>query len=261
MEQTKLSNQLKYGLFEFQAASQLKLITRREIERKAIINAIKDESFKNNLINRPKEVLEEINKIRMPQDLSISVIEETDDDYYFILPHNPYEGINETELRNSLGVDMLDIAKWVLERQVYYEDNKIEIANIISKSWTNPEYKKLLLVDPILLLRKEFGESLKVEADIKILEETENHWFIVIPKITDETINETNTIDGFVNMPMVVGSHQNTAGFLGNCSTNSTHNNTLFCTDTRSPEADCKTVLDGWNGCGGPCRFFSLIVS
>ncbi|RUS47321.1 NHLP leader peptide family RiPP precursor [Cohnella sp. AR92] len=52
---------------------------------------------------------------------------------------------------------------------------------IIKKAWEDPEFKKLLLADPKSALKKEFGIDLPADVDLKVVEETTETYYLVLP--------------------------------------------------------------------------------
>ncbi len=65
------------------------MVIRKNLESKLIEKAWKDEGFKNELVNNTKKVIErEIGK-KIPEGLSITVLEETTNEVYLVLPKNP----------------------------------------------------------------------------------------------------------------------------------------------------------------------------
>ena len=67
-------------------------MTRKEFEAKLVAMAWKDEAFKQRLLNNPKGVFEAELGVRLPEDLDIGVLEETDGRLYLVLPQNPDQG-------------------------------------------------------------------------------------------------------------------------------------------------------------------------
>jgi hypothetical protein len=103
--------------FQLQKDSKLALKTRKDLEIHLITRALKDGSFRAELIANPKAVIEQEIGSKLPDELEIAVLEETEDTIYMVLPCNPYEGVSEEELQANLGMSYEDVALWVLEQQ------------------------------------------------------------------------------------------------------------------------------------------------
>jgi len=263
MKKKSISNEMPLWSFQFKSSSKVEVLNRKDIESKLVSKALKDERFKSKLKENSKITIEEMFDITLPTTLLVSVVEETESLIYFILPHNPYLGTTEAELKDALGINLEELAGWVLDqRKELLGEDKENNLKLIAKAWKNDAFKKLLIIDPVAVIENELDQKIDSKITIKVLEETKDHIYINIPQLPDIALLENELDAHFVNMPMVIGSHQNTAGFLGNCSVHQTHSQALFCTDTRSRSAECvdvKTIYPGYNGCGGVCTLFSLI--
>lgn len=204
----ELTPKMPLWSYQFQQDSQLAVRTRKDLEIHLITRALKDEDFRKELIANPKAVIENELGTKLPEDLEIKVLEETEDTVYMVLPCNPYEGVSEEELQASLGMTYEDVALWVLEQQrncLLDEESSIAI---ISRTWRDKAYKQELLNNPILIVEKELGEKIQENIKINIFEETANIIYILLPSIADsfDTIGSGNDIISEFNMPMVIGS-------------------------------------------------------
>lgn len=59
---------------------------RSEIERRLIEKSLQDESFRQELLEDPKGVLEQELGIRLPDEVQVRTVEETADTIYLVLP-------------------------------------------------------------------------------------------------------------------------------------------------------------------------------
>ncbi|MGB7978696.1 MAG: NHLP leader peptide family RiPP precursor [Chlamydiales bacterium] len=57
-----------------------------------------DPKFKHKLLQHPDEVLREM-KLKMPGNVRLNIVENTQDMYYLVLPEKPVENLSETELK------------------------------------------------------------------------------------------------------------------------------------------------------------------
>lgn len=62
---------------------------RTEIQNKIIEKAMTDEAFKKELIANPKEALKKEFNIELPEDINVKVLEETEKQYYLVIPACP----------------------------------------------------------------------------------------------------------------------------------------------------------------------------
>ncbi|CAN5387675.1 hypothetical protein BH23BAC1_BH23BAC1_05770 [soil metagenome] len=193
--------------FAFKAASTVDAFSRKDIEFNLISKALKDKDFKQSLLEDGKAAVEDMFNLKLPDALSLQVMEETDDNIYLVLPHNPYAGIPEPEIQYSLGMDFEDIASWLLDQQkeLLPEDKKNHL-KLIVKSWRDESFKKLLIADPKLVIEQEFGEKIEDHISIQVLEEAEDKVFIVIPHLPDSVLIKTEIDKQIFNLPIVIGS-------------------------------------------------------
>ncbi|VEP18772.1 conserved hypothetical protein [Hyella patelloides LEGE 07179] len=58
-------------------------------------------------------------------------------------------------------------------------------ANLITKAWQNEAFKQQLMNDPIAIYEEELGRKAPDNIEIKVLEETSDTTYLVIPKKPD----------------------------------------------------------------------------
>jgi hypothetical protein len=71
---------------------------RQEMERRLIEKSVQDEAFRQRLIEDPKGALEQELGARLPKELRIMVVEETQDTIYLVLPSTSMAGAEGVEL-------------------------------------------------------------------------------------------------------------------------------------------------------------------
>jgi hypothetical protein len=71
---------------------------RQEMERRLIEKSLEDESFRQRLIEDPKGTVEEELGTRLPEEVRVVTVEETQDTIYLVLPSTPIAG---TELSDQ----------------------------------------------------------------------------------------------------------------------------------------------------------------
>ena len=65
---------------------------RAEMERRLIEKSVEDESFRQRLIEDPKGAVEEELGTRLPEEVRVVAVEETQDTIYLVLPATPMAG-------------------------------------------------------------------------------------------------------------------------------------------------------------------------
>jgi hypothetical protein len=181
-----LTPNLPLWSFQLQKDSKLALKTRKDLEIHLITRALKDESFRAELIANPKTVIEQEIGSKLPDELEITVLEETDDTIYMVLPCNPYEGLSEEELQATLGMTYEDVALWVLEQQRNTLLDGESSIKILSQSWRNEEFKKKLLMNPETVLQEQVGLNMPTDIGFKLLNENSKAIYIVVPLHLDD---------------------------------------------------------------------------
>jgi hypothetical protein len=214
--------------YQVQSDSKLAVRTRKDLEIHLITRALKDEGFKQELLANPKEVVEKELGTKLPDDLEINVLEETEDSLYMVLPCNPYEGMLEEELKDSLEMTYEDVAQWVLEQQRNtFMDEESSII-LIARAWKNKAFKERLLCQPEKVINEEICKSLPEKIRVVVFNETINIVYIVLPKAVDnfKELSEGSTDKSLLeaNMIMIGGSG------CGNQTLGYTHN---FSCETR----------------------------
>jgi hypothetical protein len=85
---------------------------RQQLEQQLIEKALKDESFRKQLIEKPKEVVEIEFGRKIPDSIKLNVLEEDPQTFYLVLPYIPRKDtemeLTEAELESvSGGTDFL----------------------------------------------------------------------------------------------------------------------------------------------------------
>jgi Nitrile hydratase, alpha chain len=105
--------------YQLQQDSKLAVKTRKDLEIHLITRALKDEGFRQELVANTKAVVEKELGAKLPEELEINVLEETEDTIYMVLPCNPYERISEEDLKTLVGMTYKNVAQWVLVQQSF----------------------------------------------------------------------------------------------------------------------------------------------
>jgi len=171
--------------YQVQSDSKLAVRTRKDLEIHLITRALKDEAFKQELLANPKAVVEKELGTKLPEELEINVLEETEDTLYMVLPCNPYEGMSESELKATLGMSYEDVAQWVLDQQRNAFLDEASSVAVIVRAWRDEGFKQELLNHPIKVIEQELGEEMPEGIQIQILEEIESTLCMVLPKFLD----------------------------------------------------------------------------
>ncbi len=81
---------------------------RAEMERRLIEKSLQDESFRRRLLEDPKGAVEEELGTRLPEEVRVVTVEETQDTIYLVLPSTPMAGaegraLSDRELESVAG--------------------------------------------------------------------------------------------------------------------------------------------------------------
>jgi hypothetical protein len=74
---------------------------RQEMERRLIEKSLQDESFRRRLIEDPKGAVEQELGTRLPEEVRVVSVEETQDTIYLVLPSTPMAGSEGIELSDQ----------------------------------------------------------------------------------------------------------------------------------------------------------------
>ena len=74
---------------------------RAEMERRLIERSLEDESFRQRLVEDPKETVERELGTRLPEDVRVVAVEESADTIYLVLPGAPMAGREGVELSDQ----------------------------------------------------------------------------------------------------------------------------------------------------------------
>lgn len=171
--------------YQLQQHSKLAVRTRKDLEVHLITRALKDDGFKHKLLANPKAVVEQELGMKLPEELEINVLEETENTLYMVLPCNPYEGMSEEELKASLGMTYEDVAKWVLEQQRNALLDETSSIAMLSRAWKDKAFKQEMLCSPKTVIEKEWGTEIPAGNEIKVFEETGDTLYLVLPTVFD----------------------------------------------------------------------------
>jgi hypothetical protein len=122
----------------------------------AIAQAVRDRSFRQQLLDRPKQALARVN-IHTPPQQEISVLEATSTQTYLVLPIATEDeialvraGVNSPRSLRSIR------------------------SKILLNAFEDPDYRSRLVADPKAVL---------IEAQVRVLENSAEHLYLVIPAI------------------------------------------------------------------------------
>ena len=74
---------------------------RQEMERRLIEKSVEDEAFRQRLIEDPKGAVEQELGTRLPEDVRVVTVEETQDTIYLVLPSTSMAGAEGGELSDQ----------------------------------------------------------------------------------------------------------------------------------------------------------------
>jgi len=194
--------------YQLQQNSKLAVKTRKDLEVHLITRALKDEGFKHELLANPKALVEQELGTKLPEELEINVLEETEDTLYMVLPCNPYGGMSEEELQASLGMTYEDVAHWVLEEQRNALLDERSSVTVMARAWKDEVFKKELLKNPRTVIEQELREKVQEDIKIEVLMENAHTLYIILPSILDkfDALNLEISMISELNMPMAIGA-------------------------------------------------------
>ena len=167
--------------YQLQRDSRLAVRSRKDLEVQLIAKSFQDKAFKQELLANPKVVVEQELGTKLPEELEVNVLEETETTFYMVLPSNPYEEFSEPELMTSLGMTYKDVAQWVLEQQRSALLDENSNVSVITRVWKDQEFKQELLCHPKTVIEKEIGMKVPSDFEIKVFEETAHTLYLVLP--------------------------------------------------------------------------------
>jgi hypothetical protein len=159
----------------------------RAIEHQLVDWAFRYELFKEDLLSDPRQVVEKELAMKLPRSFEVHALEESETTRYLILPRNPYEDIgSEAQLSDLAGITLLEVAHWVLRQRNYGSLGRVEEKSnlepqLIMKAWQDKSFKQALLNRPKAAIENELGVGLPKQLEIKILEETLESYYILLP--------------------------------------------------------------------------------
>jgi Nitrile hydratase, alpha chain len=74
---------------------------REQMERRLIEKSVEDEAFRQRLIEDPKGAVEQELGTRLPEEVRVVTVEETQDTIYLVLPSTPMAGDEGVELSDQ----------------------------------------------------------------------------------------------------------------------------------------------------------------
>ncbi len=169
---------------------QLQSKSQRNLRAQLIARAWHDPIFKEKLLTDPQPAIEEELDLRLPEDLQVTVLEETPDTLYLILPGS--NGALFRESGNGIG------------RQKKSE--KDIQSRLIAKAGQDAAFKQRLLADPRPTIEQELGITLPRHLHVRVVAETPTHFCLVLP------INRTELSEEQLNAPV--------GACTGDCATN-----------------------------------------
>ncbi len=145
--------------------------------------ALKYEKFREELLADPKAVVEKELGAGLPAGMEVRVVEESEKTLFLVIPRNPCE--------DQQGVDLRQVARWgsgsprlpVSEGAGKTADPG---ARLIARAWQDAVFRRTLLADPEAAVREELGVDVLAGVELKVVEESAERLYIVLPANIDE---------------------------------------------------------------------------
>jgi hypothetical protein len=128
-----------------------------------------DEAFKQELVNNPKPVIEQVTGEKLPEGLVIRVVQETPDIRYLLLP----SVISMTPEERQQIVNEL--------RQGAAGD----FSSVIVRAIEDDVFKQELVSQPHAAIERELGVTLPQGSELRVLEQEDNIRYLVLPMQPD----------------------------------------------------------------------------
>jgi hypothetical protein len=116
-----------------------------------------DATFKQELLHDPKAVLTKELGANIPENVELKVLEETQNTHYLVIP-------------KSVDTDTATEG-----------EEEDPIAQLIARASQDTALKQELLNSPNTVIQRELGISIPDEADVKVVEETDNNTYLILP--------------------------------------------------------------------------------
>lgn len=143
-----------------------------------LARAMRDGDFRQQLIAEPKRSLQAM-KIHLSPQQSVTVIESTPEQSFFVMPIMTAEEIEQ--LRSSLTDALLQ---------------RTARAKVLLKARQDRDYKARLIADPGNVLRAE-GISIPEQTAIVVLENTLEHLYLVLPSSHSSSHSPSHSLSNF----------------------------------------------------------------
>jgi len=146
-----------------------------KIYAQLIAQAWSDEAFKERLVTEPMRVLSE-RGVEVPPGIEIKVVENTDQMFHIVLPP-PQDG----DLAPGMSTET--------ERVSLPEFGDQRMAALVADAATNRKVKERLVEEPASVIR-EYGIEAPPDAQVRVIECTDNLLYYVLPAIPDDELIE-----------------------------------------------------------------------
>jgi hypothetical protein len=156
----------------------------RHFQARLIARAWHDPAFKEKLLADPKPAMEGELDMRLPEDLQVTVLEETPDTLVLLLP---------SQGRSFFGDHGNGSARRT-DRNVCATGSERDLrAELIAKANQDGPFREELLTNPRRVIEQEFGIVLPEHLRVSVAEETPTHHFLLLPLnrtvLTEEPLN------------------------------------------------------------------------
>jgi len=171
---------------------------------KIFARAWRDPDFKVALIANPAVTLE-AEGVEVPAGTTVTVLENTDNIFHFVLPKKPADEFSGKSLE-SAALLAIDLYKWRRrgllghEESIFISENELEISRVIAKAWRDPTFKAALLANPTSVLEAE-GMDVPAGGTVTVVENTDNHFHLVLPPVASDQVSDEalDAVAGGVN--------------------------------------------------------------
>lgn len=149
----------------------------QDIQESVIVRALSDPIFRQELINKPKEVIQRETDIIFPEAWDLRVVEEGPNDLYIIMPdEETLAALNDAEEPPLSDKPVSEFTE---------EDWELLEARIMIRASRDSEFRKILSDNPREAYEQELGESIPEDINIQVLDSSNTMGNLLIPANLD----------------------------------------------------------------------------
>ncbi|HSU13255.1 NHLP leader peptide family RiPP precursor [Longimicrobium sp.] len=151
------------------------LMRRKDLEIMLVANAIRDQRYRQRLLEDARSLIQETTGLIIPEDISIHVLEESGANVYLVIPHDPWHSNEEMPATRER-------MEWLLTWHRSTLLNEDQCVQLITKAWTDNAFAGALVSNPRETIEQWLGLNLPAELSIETLVEKSDTVYIILPE-------------------------------------------------------------------------------